>query len=84
MKLEYKNISGNDLVASFYCTCFNEDYKGTLLEGKLKKRMHIYGYNDYNFFNKVNAVPRKLTCNCGKEYMQQWFDDGYVEVSEVK
>jgi hypothetical protein len=84
MRLKIKRIGGNDLVVDFECTCPHEKYKDNEVLSKIMKtRINLYGYNDDYFFNTVNAAPRSFKCKCGKEYTQQWLNDGYVEVIEV-
>jgi hypothetical protein len=84
MKLEIKHVMGNDLAVDFQCDCPHESFIGTDIENIMKHRIYLYGYNDSYFFNNVNAQPRSFKCKCGKEYTQQWFNDGYVEVKEIK
>lgn len=83
MILQIKHLSGNDLAVDFHCTCPSNLFKGTQVENLMKERIYLYGYNDDYFFDKVNAAPRSFRCKCGKEYIQQWFKDGYVEVKEI-
>lgn len=82
MKLEIKHVSGNDLSVDFQCECPNESFIGTSIGHLMKHRIYLYGYNDSYFLNTVNAEPRQFKCKCGKQYTQQWFAEGYVEVKE--
>lgn len=82
MKLKINSIGGNDLAIDFKCTCPSDLFKGSDIEHLMKQRIHLYGYNDANFWGNVNKEPRKFNCKCGREYTQQWFVDGYVEVKE--
>lgn len=83
MKLEIKHIAGNDLSVDFQCDCPHKSFVGTDIEHLMKHRIYLYGYNDNYFFNEVNNEPREFKCKCGKQYKQQWFRNGYVEVEEV-
>ncbi len=84
MILEYRNIGGRDLAVDFECDCPNPRYKDNeVLYRLMKTRIYLYGYNDDYFFRKVNEYPRNFKChNCGKEYRQQWFRNGTVNVYE--
>ncbi|MGD6876828.1 hypothetical protein [Bacillus infantis] len=83
MKLDIKHIGGRDLSVDFLCTCPSDLFKGTEIEHLMNERIRLSGYNDNYFFNTVNAEPRQFKCKCGKEYTQQWFNEGYVEVNEI-
>lgn len=82
-KLIVKHIGGRDLAVDFKCTCPSELFKGSKVEHLMKETIHLYGYNDANFWNNVNNEPRDFNCKCGKKYTQQWFANGYVEIREV-
>jgi hypothetical protein len=84
VKLDIKHVGGNDLAVDFQCDCPHESFIGTDIEHLVKQRIHLYGYNDGYFFNVVNAEPRSFKCKCGEKYQQQWFADGYVEVTKLK
>ena len=84
MKLPIKCLKGNDLSVDFLCECNNPKYNGTPLEGLLQTRIYLSGYSDSNFFDNVNKNKRPFKCNvCKKEYTQQWFREGYVEVENA-
>jgi hypothetical protein len=82
MPIKFSSL-GNDLSVYFYCICPSDLFKGSEIEDLMKERIYLYGYNDNYFFNTVNAAPRQFKCKCGKEYTQQWFVEGHVEVKEI-
>jgi len=84
MEVEFKGIGGRDLAAEFKCTYPSKLFKGTDIEHIMKETIRLSGYEDSHFFDVVNKEPRELTCRCGKEYTQQWFREGFVEVKELR
>ena len=85
MELKIKVIGRNDLAVDFYCTCNNPKYKGTPLEDIMTTKISLYGYDDRNFFENVNKNKREFKCGvCKKEYTQQWFRTGIVQIEEVQ
>ena len=76
MKRKKFRALGNDLYFDLECTCPNSLFIGTDIEGIMKHRIKLTGYNDANFFDNVNAEPRKGKCKCGREFVYQWFRNG--------
>lgn len=62
--LEYRQLN-NDLYADYCCP---QCHKRTLLSG----------YNDSYFFERVNAAPREMQCQCGHKLTVQWTRAGVV------
>lgn len=76
--------SRNDLHTSFNCTCPSKRWEGTEIAHLMTTKIDLSGYFDSNYFDNVNAKPRQFKCQCGKQYTQQWFPNGTVEVKEVQ
>jgi hypothetical protein len=55
--------SRNDLYARTKCSC--------------GRTLHLAGYDDSYFFDRVNAEPQERDCAaCGQRYRYQWWRDG--------
>jgi len=76
MKRNKFKALGRDLFFDLKCTCPSKLFIGTSIEDLMKHRITLTGYNDNNFFDTVNAEPRKSICKCGREFTYQWFRDG--------
>ena len=68
MREQFRCIGGRDLAFDFRCAC--------------SRKIRLSGYADDYFFDRVNAKPTKIECNCGRNHEVQWFRDG-VEVTNA-
>jgi len=76
MKKPYESHNGRDLYFRLECTCLDPTFAHSAVAYLFKRNVTLTGYADANFFDNVNAQPRKGKCQCGREYQVQWFRDG--------
>jgi len=76
-KQQFRALS-RDLFFDLECTCPNKLFIGTSIEKLMNHKVTLTGYADDNFFDTVNAKPRKTKCKCGRELTYQWFRDGII------
>ena len=79
MKKPFEWIGGRDLSFKLQCTCPDKSMAHRESVAHLFKTViRLSGYADDNFFDNVNKEPRKISCECGRSWMVQWFRDGVV------
>lgn len=67
--------SRNDLHAKLRCTCPHRLFLNKPELG-MTHTIRLCGYDDANFFDRVNAQPQERVCKCGRRYRVQWFREG--------
>ena len=80
MKLCSIEALGNDLYSTIgNCNCKQFPDNETLKD--YRRYVRLSGYNDDNFFDKVNASPRSWTCSsCDAEFWYRWTRNGVMAV----
>jgi hypothetical protein len=69
--------SRNDLYAEpVECRCPSPLFEDSDIAHLMKNKIRLSGYDDTNFFDRVNAQPREGRCRCGRRYRFQWWRDG--------
>ena len=70
--LKFESL-GNDLYAKVWCRCNVRLESGA----EITHRIRLAGYNDANFFDRVNADERSGKCsNCERPFKFQWTRGG--------
>ena len=69
---QFRQLS-NDLYCDVECQCPDPRFADSSVAYLFKRKLKLNGYNDDYFFSTVNAQPREVTCQCGRQLRYQWF-----------